>query len=318
MPSLRLSVEDSRDIASYLITLKHPDAQLRRRPISWTIPSSRTRASPWCSSTAARDAMKSPASKTKAASAPSSPTKAASPSSASISRCSPKTPSAALSPTARSRRAARGTTSRASSNTSWPIPAVYDTGKYKPNPLDRLRMPKPNVNGDGYRRHRHHAAGQHRSFAAARLHVQALRRARLHPEGLVDRHQVQLHGLPSDRYRPEVRADGPAHVSGRRQDQSAARAHQRRRARQSRLAEEFPGQSGAQHHGHRIATACAATCRSACPRSSSPTTRFARWCFSSKPSRIRPSLSFRRSSSRSPPRKREWLARSSPAPPRLA
>ena len=24
-------------------------------------------------------------------------------------------------------------------------PAVYDTGKYKPNPLDRLRMPKPNV-----------------------------------------------------------------------------------------------------------------------------------------------------------------------------
>ncbi len=27
-------------------------------------------------------------------------------------------------------------------------PAVYDTGKYKPNPLDRLRMPKPNVNGE--------------------------------------------------------------------------------------------------------------------------------------------------------------------------
>jgi mono/diheme cytochrome c family protein len=27
-------------------------------------------------------------------------------------------------------------------------PAVYDTGKFKPNPLDRLRMPKPNVNGE--------------------------------------------------------------------------------------------------------------------------------------------------------------------------
>jgi hypothetical protein len=27
-------------------------------------------------------------------------------------------------------------------------PAVYDAGKYKPNPLDRLRMPKPNVNGE--------------------------------------------------------------------------------------------------------------------------------------------------------------------------
>ncbi len=27
-------------------------------------------------------------------------------------------------------------------------PAVYDVGKYKPNPLDRLRMPKPNVNHD--------------------------------------------------------------------------------------------------------------------------------------------------------------------------
>src|SRR5262249_6517165 len=25
-------------------------------------------------------------------------------------------------------------------------PAVYDTGKFKPDPLDRLRMPKPNVN----------------------------------------------------------------------------------------------------------------------------------------------------------------------------
>jgi cytochrome c2 len=27
-------------------------------------------------------------------------------------------------------------------------PAVYDTGKYKPNPQDRLRMPKPNVDGN--------------------------------------------------------------------------------------------------------------------------------------------------------------------------
>ncbi len=25
-------------------------------------------------------------------------------------------------------------------------PAIYDTGKYKPNPLDRLRMPQPNIN----------------------------------------------------------------------------------------------------------------------------------------------------------------------------
>ena len=49
-----------------------------------------------------------------------------------------------------------------------------------------------------------HAARQHRSVAAARLHVQARRRTRLRPKGLVDRHQVQLHGLPSDRRRPEI------------------------------------------------------------------------------------------------------------------
>ena len=33
MPSLRLSVEDARDVASYLITLKHADAQYDPAPI---------------------------------------------------------------------------------------------------------------------------------------------------------------------------------------------------------------------------------------------------------------------------------------------
>jgi hypothetical protein len=100
MPSLRLSWDESRDIASYLMTQKHDDANYAPAPA----------------------AMKFPASKKKAASVPSSPTKAASPSNAWISRSSPKTPKKARCPMASNRPAARGTTSKVSSSKSSPIP----------------------------------------------------------------------------------------------------------------------------------------------------------------------------------------------------
>ena len=69
MPNLRLTPEDARDIASYLITQKHADASYLSADYSWTIRTSPKRARIWCSTTVARDAMRSPGSKTKAASA---------------------------------------------------------------------------------------------------------------------------------------------------------------------------------------------------------------------------------------------------------
>ena len=69
-------------------------------------------------------------------------------------------------------------------------PAIFDRGKYKPDPMDRLRMPKPNVTKEDIDALDNVPSGLHRSVAAAGIHVQARRPARRHPKGLVDRHEI--------------------------------------------------------------------------------------------------------------------------------
>ena len=70
MPSLRLPIEDARDIASYLMTQKHADATYAAADYM-DDPQLQRKAKISSATTAAPDAMKSAASKTKAASAPS-------------------------------------------------------------------------------------------------------------------------------------------------------------------------------------------------------------------------------------------------------
>ena len=71
MPSLRLSDADSRDIASFLMTQKHADATYAAANYMDDRSKWPRRARNWSATTAAPDATKSAASKTKAASAPS-------------------------------------------------------------------------------------------------------------------------------------------------------------------------------------------------------------------------------------------------------
>jgi hypothetical protein len=71
MPSLRLSDADSRDIASYLITQKHADATYAARRLYGRSANGRKKVRTSSATTAAPDATKSAAWKTKAASAPS-------------------------------------------------------------------------------------------------------------------------------------------------------------------------------------------------------------------------------------------------------
>jgi len=147
MPSLRLSIEDSRDIASYLITLKHPDQQF---------PSA--------------DFMDDPALKDKGKSLVQFYGCAGCHEISGLEeegRVGTELTNEGSKPIERldfalfTEDAKRGLEPDGKKNPrgEWydlkgffehklANPAVYDTGKYKPNPLDRLRMPKPNVNQD--------------------------------------------------------------------------------------------------------------------------------------------------------------------------
>lgn len=147
MPSLRLSVEDSRDIASYLITLKHPDMQFP-----------------------AADFMDDPKLKDKGKSLVQFYGCAGCHEISGLeeeSRVGTELTNEGSKPIERldfalytedakqgiepdGKKAPRGEWYDLKGFFEHKLanPAVYDTGKYKPNPQDRLRMPKPNVNGD--------------------------------------------------------------------------------------------------------------------------------------------------------------------------
>ena len=181
MPSLRLSPDDARDIASYLITQKHADAVYADASFMDDPKLKPPRAKNSSSITAARAAMKFPASRTKAASAPNSRTKAASPSSASISLSGPKTPSSAFCPTAK--RIPRGPWYRPEGllrNQARPNPGLYDQRQVQ----TRIRWTACACPSRMSNREEDidalddHASRLDRSDASARVHVQARRPAR--------------------------------------------------------------------------------------------------------------------------------------------
>jgi hypothetical protein len=96
---------------------------------------------------------------------------------------------------------------------------------------------------------------------------------------------------------------------GENKGQSASRAHQRRRARQSRMAEGLPGQSGAQHHGHQSQRRAQLPAGAHAHVLSSPTTRFASWYCSLKPRPRKLNRSFRPSLDPSPIRRARMARR---------
>jgi hypothetical protein len=144
MPSLRLSLQDSRDIASYLITLKHPDAHYAPAPFM-DDPSLKAKGRALvqfygcagCHEIAGmEDEGRVGTELTNEGSKPierldfAQLTEDAQRGILPDGKKSPRGPWYDL----------KGFFENKLAN-----PAIYDTGKYKPNPLDRLRMPKPNV-----------------------------------------------------------------------------------------------------------------------------------------------------------------------------
>ena len=183
-------MEDARDIASYLMTQKHADAILRRRRISWTIRSSRQHGKELiqhygCAGcheiSGLEDEGRIGTELTNEGSKP-------------IERLdfALLTEDAKLGVLPDGKKSPRGAwyDLKGFFENKLTDPAVFDHGKYKPNPMDRLRMPKPNVTQGRYRRPDDFLLGSHRSDAAAGIHVQARGPARRHPKGLVDRHEI--------------------------------------------------------------------------------------------------------------------------------
>ncbi len=147
MPSLRLSVEDARDVASYLITLKHPDAQYDPAPFM-DDPSLKAKGKALvqfygCAGCHEISGLEEEG------------------------RVGTELTNEGSKPIERldfalfTEDAKRGidVDGKKSPRGPWydtkgffehklANPAVFDTGKYKPNPLDRLRMPKPNVDAE--------------------------------------------------------------------------------------------------------------------------------------------------------------------------
>jgi len=168
---------------SYLITLKHPK-RTSIPPISWRIPS-QDKGKSLCSFYGCAGCTKSPASRTKAASAPSSPTKQQThraPRFRSLHRRRQARPS---SPMARGRSAVLVRPEGLLRAQSWPIRRSTTPANTSQSAKDRLRMPKPNVNGEDIDALTTMLLGSTDPSLPPRLHVQAFRRPRRHPERLV-------------------------------------------------------------------------------------------------------------------------------------
>ncbi len=100
-------------------------------------------------------------------------------------------------------------------------PAVFDYAKVKPDPMDRLRMPSPNLNDalPGITPKNNLDAltsfllGSVDPQLPAGIYVQARGPAQSDSRGLVDRHEIQLYRLPPDWHRAEDRDAGFAVLS---------------------------------------------------------------------------------------------------------
>ena len=147
MPSLRLSVEDARDVASYLITLKHADAKYDPAPFmddaSLKAKGKALVQFYGCAGcheiSGLEDEGRVGTELTNEGSKP-------------IERLDFAlfTEDAKRGIDVDGKKSPRGAwyDTKGFFEHKLANPAVFDTGKYKPDPLDRLRMPKPNVNAD--------------------------------------------------------------------------------------------------------------------------------------------------------------------------
>ena len=212
MPSLRLTIEDARDIASYLITQKHRRRHLRRRAISWTIPRSRTRARRWsrfygCAGCheicGLEDEGRIGTELTNEGSKP-------------IERLDfallTEDAKRGVLPDGKQTSPARRLVRpegllRAQARQSRPSSIPANTSPIR---WTACACPSPTSRRTISTRLTTMLLGSTDPVAAAGVHVQARRRSRRHSKGLVDRHEIQLHRLPSDRNRPAIRPDGPA------------------------------------------------------------------------------------------------------------
>ncbi len=128
-------------------------------------------------------------------------------------------------------------------------PAVFDHGKYKPDPMDRLRMPKPNVTKEDIDALTTFLLGStDPSLPPEYMYKPADQRAAIQKGwwivtkyNCIGCHQIGigqrsvLMGLPQ--YQGENKQNLPPVLTSEG------------RARQSGMAERLPGQSVAQHHG---------------------------------------------------------------------
>ena len=122
-------------------------------------------------------------------------------------------------------------------------PAVYDQGKEKAK-LDRLKMPNFNLSKPEIDAAHYFPARLGGCQHPGALFLQAGRPAARHHRRLVGGAQIQLHGMPSGARGADHRVHDAAALPGSRLEGSAA-AHpdRRRRARQSAMADGLPEQS---------------------------------------------------------------------------
>ena len=172
MPSLRLTVEDARDIASYLETQKHPDASFPAADFM-DDPNLKQRGKDLiqhygCAGcheiSGLEDEGRIGTELTNEGSKP-------------IERLdfALLTEDAKLGILPDGKKSARGEwyDLKGFFDTKLSDPGIFDRGKYKPDPMDRLRMPKPNVTNGRYQRTHNFPPWLDRPDAAAGIHVQA-------------------------------------------------------------------------------------------------------------------------------------------------
>ncbi len=144
MPNLRLSIEDARDVASYLITLKHSDANYDAAPFM-DDPKLKDAGLKWVKFYGCAGCHEISGLEDESRIATELTTEGSKP----IERLdfARLTEDAQRGVLPDGKKAPRGSwyDQKGFFEQKLKNPAVYDKEKYRPNPLDRLRMPKPNV-----------------------------------------------------------------------------------------------------------------------------------------------------------------------------
>ena len=128
-------------------------------------------------------------------------------------------------------------------------PNVYDQGKVK-GEMEALRMPNLHLTKEQVLDLTTFLMGSQETSLPAELSVQTRRCAPRHSGRLVDRKEIQLHGMPPVHPRPANDPDGIEAISGCA-GAIAAEVADGRRARRSGMAAQIPFEPGAEHDRHK-------------------------------------------------------------------